>query len=237
MRPLKTKATSSPRGFSMIELLITLGIGMILIAMATPFVRTIINTYRLRAAGGNYANLLQGARIRAVTDDSYYVVYTSSVPYAPGINAFADLNNGTGGVLFGAYVTAPKADPGVGFNTSVSLQPRAAAPNVINLENRFMPGIAPGVVAINPNGGWSAAGTTNVTFGSRGLPCYLPAPGPAAGAICSYTFPAALPQPIAFEIFFRNAAINSWEAVTVNPSGRIRQWRYDNSNASWQPLD
>jgi Tfp pilus assembly protein FimT len=228
------------RGMSMLELLITLGIGMILVAMATPLVTTTIRTYRLRAAGGEYANLLQGARIRAVTDDSYYAIYARSAAFAPGVNGFADLNNGIGWAVgtYGLTPAAPKSDPSVGFSTAVSLQPRAAAPNVNNLENQFMPGIPLGVVAINPNDAWAGAATAVVTFGSRGLPCYLPPPGPAVPpGNCPYTVPAAVPQPIAFEIFFRNALINSWEAVTVNPSGRIREWRYNNSSGNWQPLD
>lgn len=222
------------RGLSLLETMITLAIGMLLMAMAAPLVSSTITTYRLRAAGGEYANLLQRTRISAVNDDSYYAIYARSVPFAQGINAFADLNNGIG-VPAGTYNIAPKVDLGVSFNTSVSLQPQGAAPNVANLYNQFMPGIQPNAVAINPNG-WAPAGTTVVTFGSRGLPCYLPNAPP--GGTCSYTFPAVpTPQPIAFEVFFRNAGINSWEAVTVNPSGRIREWRHDNNSAIWQPLD
>jgi hypothetical protein len=221
-------------GVSLLELMITLAIGMILMAMAAPLVSTTISTYRLRAAGEKYANLMQRSRMRAVTDDSYYVIYASSVPYAAGINAFADLNNGTG-VAAGTYAIAPKADLGIGFNPSVSLRPPAGAPNVNNLYQQFMPGIAANAVRINPNG-WAPAGTAVVSFGPRGLPCYLAAAPP--GGTCSYTWPAfPTPQPIAFEVFFQNAGINSWEAVTVNPSGRIREWRYSNTSASWQPLD
>lgn len=232
MRPLKTKATPSPRGFSMIELLITLGVGMILIAMATPLVKTTISTYRLRSAGGNYANLLQRSRMRSVTDDSYYPIYASSATFAPGINAYADLNN----LVPGNYVTAPKADLGVGFSATITIRPQGAAPNTNDLQNRFMPGIALTAVQINPNSVWAPAGTTVVTFGPRGLPCYLAAAPP--GGICSYTWPAApTPKPVAFETFFFNGGINSWEAVTVSPAGRIREWRYNTGTATWQPLD
>jgi len=226
-------------GVSLLELMITLGIGMVLVAMATPLVNTTINIYRLRGAGSEYVNLLQRTRMRAVSDDIYYPVYASTtagiVGGWNGLNAFADLNS-LGGAA-GAYANAPIADLGVAFNHSaIVLQPQAAAPGTANLYTRFMPGIAPNVVAINPNNNWSAAGVTVVTFGPRGLPCYLAAVPP--GGTCSYTFPNAnAPQPIAYEVFMQNIQTGAWEAVTVNPAGRIREWRYNAGDGTWQPLD
>jgi prepilin-type N-terminal cleavage/methylation domain-containing protein len=238
---LKSKPTSSQHGFSMIELLVALAVGMILLAMASPLVNTTINTYRLRGAGTEYANLLQRTRMRAVSDDTAYSVYASStgatVAAWQGMNAFTDIN--LQGGAFGIYTNAPSSDLGVAFNRSaVALQPRAGAPAVNNLEAQFMPGIPLGVVAINQNDNWSAVGTTVVTFGPRGLPCYYPAVPPAGGgAACSYTTLAPANSPIAYEIFMFNGQIGSWEAVTVNPSGRIREWRYNVQNATWQGLN
>ncbi len=42
---------------------------------------------------------------------------------------------------------------------------------------------------------------------------------------------------MAFEIFNQNVATGVWEAVTVNPSGRVRQWHYDVTTNTWRPLD
>jgi len=221
-------------GLSMLELLIVLGVGMVLVAMVAPLVNTTINMYRLRGVTGEYANLLQRARIRAVTDDRYYPVYAATKPYAGSVNAFADFNNGNG-VAAGTYAVKPTADPAVSFNSAVSVKSQASAPNINNLYTRFMPGIALTAVQINPNT-WAAAGSTVVTFGARGLPCYLAA-APAPGSTCSYTWPGVTPQPIAFEVFMQNTRTNAWEAVTVNPSGRVREWRYNTSSQTWQPLD
>ena len=83
-------------GVSLLELLITLAVGMILVGMATPLVNTTINVYRLRGAGTQYANLLQQTRMRAVANDRYYPVYasTNNGPVAAwaGFNAFTDMN-------------------------------------------------------------------------------------------------------------------------------------------------
>jgi type II secretory pathway pseudopilin PulG len=226
-------------GVSLLELMITLGIGMVLMAMATPLVRSTINNIRLRGAGGNYANLLQQTRMHAVSDDRYYPVYATTTPGTvtawQGVNAFADLNLQGGPT--GLYTTNTPADIGTIFNQSaVLLRARGAAPAVANLELQFMPGIAPGVVNINPNDNWSTAGVSVVTFGSRGLPCALTvAPAPGLGGVCNYLIPPNF-TPVAFEIFLQNRQ-NVWEAITVNPSGRVREWRYDISNATWQPLD
>lgn len=245
MRPLKSKATSSPRGFSMIELLITLGIGMILIAMAAPLVKTTINTYRLRGAGTEYANLLQQTRMRAVGNDRYYPIYASTsngvVNGWAGMNAFADINLQGGAT--GTYAPSPALpNPQLGpdfaavFDRSVLIRNRAAAPAVANLEAQYMPGVNAALVNINPNDLWSNVTVKVVTFGPRGLPCYLPA-APAAGNAgnCGYLFPNG--TPVAFEIYLVNTQINSWESVTINPSGRIREWRYNAGNATWQPLN
>ena len=228
-------------GVSLLELLITLAIGLVLVAMAAPLVNTTISVYRLRGAGGNYANLLQQTRMRAVANDHYYTVYASTKPGSVaawrGMNAFADINLQGGAA--GVYTTAQPSDLGVVFNhAAIALQPQGAAPNANNLYNQFMPGIALGAVNINPNA-WSAANLAAVTFGPRGLPCYTVAAPPAGGAgTCLYTFnTVGGPQPVAFEVFLENQQTRAWEAITVNPSGRVREWRYNTANATWQPLD
>ena len=211
-------------GVSLLELLITLAVGMILVGMAAPLVNTTINVYRLRGAGTQYANLLQQSRMRAVANDRYYPIYAST-------------NNGAVAAWAGFNALV---DTGVVFNhTAVVLRPRGAAPAIVNLENRYMPGVALAFVTINPNDLWATPGVSVVTFGPRGLPCYLPAaPAVGGGGTCPYSFPnAGVPQPVAYETFLQNVLTGAWEAITINPSGRIREWRYQASNATWQPLD
>src|SRR5579864_3808243 len=77
-RIVKKISRQRETGVSLLELMITLGIGMVLVAMATPLVNTTINIYRLRGAGSDYVNLLQQTRMRAVSDDIYYPVYAST---------------------------------------------------------------------------------------------------------------------------------------------------------------
>ena len=227
---------SHESGFSLIEMLLVCAIAMVMAAMTAPLVMNITNTYRLRSAGGQYANMLQIARIRAITADSYEPVYaTSGTLYGGFFNAFIDLNQ-QGGTT-GTYVGTP-SEPGVVFSNSVVVKAASSAPNTTNLYSQFMPGIATGVVAINQNT-WVGSNTTVVSFGPRGLPCYLTAAPPTGGGgTCLYTYNnGGTLQPVAFEVFFQNRASGMWEAVTVNPAGRVREWRYDTTNTTWIALN
>lgn len=209
----------------MIELMIVLGVGMILLAMVVPLVTTTLNMYRLRGACSDYANLVQTARMRAVSDDRYYNVVNNvgALPAGATMNAFANIGTtATGGPV--AAQTYVVGDPATAFNPAVVI--RAAGPNPNNLYNLFLPGIVLGAVAINPNA-WGPS------FGARGLPCQPTAP---VGGTCSYTS-AVGGLPIAFEVFTQNVVTGVWEAVTVNPSGRTRQWHYNTPTNTWRALD
>jgi prepilin-type N-terminal cleavage/methylation domain-containing protein len=225
---------SSQRGFSLIEMLLVCAIAMVMAAMSAPLVMNITNTYRLRAAGGEYANMLQIARVKAVTADTYEPVYATSgtTLYGGNFNAFIDLNQK--GTANGTYANPPIAEPGVVFSNSVVVKSAASAPSVTNLEGQFLNGASSSTVAINQNT-WAGTGVAVVSFGSRGLPCYLTATPPTNGAgTCAYS---SSNQPIAFEIFLQNQNTGQWEAVTVNPAGRVREWRYDTPSTTWVALN
>jgi Tfp pilus assembly protein FimT len=224
-------------GFSLIEMLLVCAIGMVMVAMSAPLVMNITNTYRLRSAGGQYANMLQIARIRAITADNYEPVYaTSGTLYGGFFNAFIDLNQQGGAT--GTYTKTPISEPGVVFSNSIVVKTASSAPNTTNLYNQFLPGVANSAVNINPNT-WVGSNTAVVSFGPRGLPCYLAgAPPTGGGGTCLYTFNnGGTLQPIAFEVFLQNQTTGMWEAVTVNPAGRVREWRYDTATTSWIALN
>jgi Prokaryotic N-terminal methylation motif len=215
-------------GFSMLEIMIILAIGLCLMAMVAPLVTTTLNMYRLRGAGGDFSTLLQNARMQAVTADRYYPVNVTqgAPPAGAPYNAYLDINGDL------AYNVGESA---ASFNPAVVVQPVANAPAAANLYTQFLPGIAVGAVVINPNG-WAPPNGFAITFGPRGLPCQATA---AAGGVCSYTSqaPNAVGQPLAFETFMQNNVTGVWEAVTVNPAGRVRQWHYDRITTTWRPLD
>jgi len=237
MTRMSSKRKSSKNGFSLIEMLLVCAIGMVMVAMSAPLVMNITNTYRLRSAGGQYANMLQIARMRAITADNYEPVYaTSGTLYGGLFNAFIDLNQ-QGGTT-GTYAKAPISEPGVVFSNTVVMKAAGSAPNTTNLYSQFLPGVTAGAVAINQNT-WVGSNTAVVSFGPRGLPCYLSATPPTnGGGTCLYTYNnGGTLQPIAFEVFLQNQATGMWEAVTVNPAGRVREWRYQTVSTSWIALN
>jgi prepilin-type N-terminal cleavage/methylation domain-containing protein len=224
-------------GFSLIELLIVIAIAMILMAMASPLVRNVISTYRLRTAGSDYANLMQTARMRAVQDDQYYPVWINAgaPPLAPNSNACVDFNANS---ACDWGVAGAVAEPAVAFHPAVQIQPfqAPAAPNLINLRGQYLPntcGANGACVDVNPNA-WGP------TFGPRGLPCWAPA---AANATCTFLSgtagingsPAGLPT--AFETYVQNIQTGAWEAVTVSPAGRVRVWSYNTTTLTWAALN
>jgi len=234
---MSSKKKSSEGGFSLVEMLVVCAIAMVMVAMSAPLVMNITNTYRLRSAGGQYANLLQTARIRAITADSYEPVYaTSGTLYGGFFNAFIDLNQRGGAT--GTYASTPISETGVVFSNSVVVMAASSAPNTTNLYSQFLPGITAGAVAINQNT-WVGSNTAVVSFGPRGLPCYLTAaPLTGGGSSCLYTYNnSGTLQPVAFEVFLQNQATGMWEAVTINPAGRVREWRYETSTTSWIALN
>lgn len=223
----------SETGFTLVEMLLVCAIAMVMAAMSAPLVMNITNTYRLRAAGGEFANLLQTARVRAVTLDSYEPVYAStSALYGSNFNAFIDLNQKGGAT--GTYANTPISEPGISFSTAVVIKAASSAPQVANLQNQYLNGASASSVAINQNT-WVGSNTAVVTFGARGLPCYLTsAPPTNGGGTCAYSITN---KPIAFEIYLQNQNTGQWEAVTVNPAGRIREWRYDTTSTAWVALN
>jgi Tfp pilus assembly protein FimT len=217
-------------GFSMLELIIVVTTIMIVTAMAIPLVMNSTNNYRLRTAGTEYANLLQTARMKAVQDDQFYPVI---VPLAGNMSSCVDLN------MNSACDAPVGAEPGVLFAPEVQFQAYTAAPSVTGLRALYLPstcGSNAACVTVNPS-------TWGPTFGARGLPCQAAAL--TLGGACTLlsaggtpgenTSPGSLP--IAFEKYLKNTRNGTWEAITVSPAGRIREWYYDSTTTSWKALN
>ena len=204
---------SSARGFSMLELVIVIGIMMIVAGIAVEFVQRAAQTMRLEESAINYSNLLQQARLRAVHDDKYYTVLTVTNP-VNGNMAFVDIA-GTG-----IYVPG---EPMMVFPVGVAPQSFGSGPALAGLEAAFLPNNPGAVQTVNT----TALGPS---LGSRGLPC-TPTGGPLG--TCPYLSAGGIPT--SYITFLQNTQSGNWEAVTLTPAGRIRQWRYDGSN--WSSLN
>jgi type II secretory pathway pseudopilin PulG len=201
-------------GFSMLELIIVIAIIMIVAGITVEVVQKAAQSMRLQESAITYSGLLQQARIRAIQNDKYYTVLTSTGgTTAP--TAFIDLA-GTG-------VYAP-GDPMMVFPSGVSPMAFSSGPSLANLEAQFLPPDPASLLTLNT----TALGPS---FGPRGLPCTPSSAGPTG--TCPYLTPAGIPT--SYLTFLENGESGKWEAVTITPAGRIRQWAYD--SGTWSSLN
>jgi prepilin-type N-terminal cleavage/methylation domain-containing protein len=196
------------QGFSLIELLIVVAISMIAAAMALPLVSNAVNQIHLSSSATDYANLLQRARMRAVQDDTYYQIQTTTLSGDP--IAYVDINKN------GSY---DNGEPMMVFASGVTYKAQSAGPALSNLKSQFLPSTAQ--TTLQP--------TMIPIFGPRGLPCLV------SGSACPYL--DASGNPVSYLLFIQNTQNNRWEAVTLNPAARIREWAYDTTTSTWTPLN
>src|SRR5438445_12627526 len=203
-------ARNCNRGFSLIELLIVVAIGLIASGMALALVSNAVNQIHLSSSATDYANLLQRARMRAVQDDTYYQIQTQTLSGDP--IAYVDINKN------GSYDTG---EPMMVFASGVTYKAQSAGPALSNLKSQFLPS---GSVAQG-----SLQSTMIPIFGPRGLPCQV------SGSACPYLDAGG--NPVSYVLFIQNTQNNAWQAITVNPAARIREWAYNTSSSTWSPLN
>src|SRR5437762_14240464 len=180
-------ARNCNRGFSLIELLIVVAIGMIAAAMALPLVSNAVNQIHLSSSATDYANLLQRARMRADQDDTYYQIQTQTLSGDP--IAYVDINKN------GSYDTG---EPMMVFASGVTYKAQSAGPALSNLKSLFLPS--------GPVAQGSLQPTAIPIFGPRGLPCVV------SGSACPYLDAGG--KPFSYLLFAQNSQHTRWLSVS-----------------------
>lgn len=205
---------SKQRGFSLIELVLAVGVILVVAGIAVPNFMSALRAAHLKGTVSDFAGLVQSSRIRAIDDDRYYSIYVLG---GTSPRAFVDIYpqqaNGTSGS--GGATTDPK-DPVIGISSEVVQRPTGAAPNTASLQALFLPANATVVL------GDGSVVASAITFGPRGLPCS------ASALTCKTHIPAG---DIAYWIFFQDTVSQNWGAVTVTPAGRVQRWMYSGGAA------
>lgn len=198
MRPMQE--LRSPRGFSLLELVIAVAVILILAAIAIPNISRTVANYKLDSSARAVAGEMQAGRIRAVkTNQSHYV--KSDPAKIPPI-AFVKTNPAS------AFV---QGDPSVAISSGVTFE-TTSLPEHQQL-NDF----------IGPNLNVTIKVGTPVGFNARGLPCVA---NNAAGSWCVQNDPTLPGNPtVGFVWFLKGTQPNAWAAVTVTPGGRVKSWR------------
>jgi Tfp pilus assembly protein FimT len=165
---LRELGARSKRGFSLLELLIVVGIGITIVAIAMPSFINAFYSIRLKSAASNLSALMQQARIQAARQNKIYsVAYdTTSSPQ----KACIDLDNNT------------RCDPGetvITFTQSISMS--TGVPSGAGAPTAY--------VLVGDTAGTTYDNATILGYSARGLPCAYSAgvcSTPAAGYFVYY---------------------------------------------------
>jgi prepilin-type N-terminal cleavage/methylation domain-containing protein len=140
------------RGFSLLELVFVLAVGLILAVISVPRVLKMISDLNLRYEATNLNGLLQSARMTAIRKNDYYTVQSTSLP-SGGSGYYVHLHGAS-------YASGDPVLP-IGSQMTIHLGSGSGAPN----ESTFITNLA---FTVNP-------GTEVPSFNARGLPCFASA--------------------------------------------------------------
>ena len=206
-------------GFSLPELMVAAFVMIVVAGFAVPNIMNAVHISRLRASGSNFSGLIESARIRAVQDDRFYSVYFISGAAQEGyVDIYPQSNTGASG---NGGTSIALNDPYTVISSEVTPTAASNAPGTSNLKSLFLP---TGSSLTIHDGSLSSA---PITFGPRGVPCTSQTA--TGGTVCDSAGGAT-----AFWVFFQDTYVQSWEAITVSPAGRIQKWQYGTS--SWSKI-
>jgi Tfp pilus assembly protein FimT len=159
--------TNNETGFSLIELVVVIGIIMVIAAIAAPKITGLMEGVRLRGMVTDVNGLVQQDRIQSVRDNKSYTIKTVAAAGVNGIVLYVDTDNSG---------TADAGEPAIQLPTDVAV-------------NAAGPGVLPPGVVIPP---YVSAATVTLSFNERGLPCSNP---PVCNTISPYVIYFAQTRP------------------------------------------
>jgi len=196
-RPRRCVRPAADAGFSLVEILVVLGIILIIAAVVTPYMTKTLDTYRVRDTMTNVASIAQRSRTVALKQNTTQRLHVTKV-------------NGQV-VLF------------VTDSTDAAVQPIPGDPQLYAqywLPTQFdTPGLpAGGPTNLTANTMWGSNFVLNNVnidpyFNSRGMPCTTNGGGPCAPTN-------------GFVFYFRYNAGGSfrWTALSISPAARVQSW-------------
>jgi len=197
------------RGFSLTELVVTLAVGLVLMAVGLPAFLRFYHSYELSNAAAQMADILRLARYEAIRLNKPVPCAIALSPSNPGVtNVWVDYNNN------GIW------EPNLGENKVILL---GSGGNLV--DSGTVPN-ASGLIA-------SAVGTVSTTSPSPNFSqIWFDARGALSGA------PSLPSPPLSVNVFYLASALApeaGFRSVLLMPAGSIQIWTSDNSG-NWQQL-
>jgi len=198
------KQKTIAKGFSLIELIMVVAIGLVVAAMAVPSLSRGIATIRMRESLGGAASLLQRTRIEAVKSNRIRAARYQVTQNTPFV--WVDTN---------------------GDNTIQSTEPQVQLAREVEVQ--FSPNVPPTTFPSNTLLGYNQTASPtplNVGFNQRGLPC-TPNTSTGLPTLCDLgTITTTAGSNNCFLYYFKMTSYfgDRWGAITVTPAGRIRVW-------------
>jgi prepilin-type N-terminal cleavage/methylation domain-containing protein len=212
----------SRAGFSMTELVVVVAIILVVSGISLPSISRTLDNARLNSAAQQVASLYQQARMRATQDNNYYTLIVSPAVVSPA-QMCLDLDG----------------DAACG-----NLDPQIQLPSLVTLNNNGVPvqlgsatlGFTP--LRTETSSTYSQQGTaeSGLAWNARGLPCQkLSSTSPCSNSLSPVGAAAGPVGWVQYLQLQRSSDDALYAAVTVNPSGRIKIWKYTpgNGGRSW----
>jgi Tfp pilus assembly protein FimT len=109
-------------GFSLIELTMTLAVGIILAALAVPAVRSAIQYFRVRSAASSIAGAIQSTRYRAIFDGCPYNITLNKTANTLQVGSETASGNTCAATFTNVGAAVPFGSTAVALNQDVTLQ-------------------------------------------------------------------------------------------------------------------
>ena len=205
----------------MTELVVVLAIVLVVSGLSLPSISRTIDNARLIAAAQQVASIYAQGRMRATQDNNSYTLLESAAAVRPA-QVCIDVDG----------------DGACGAN-----DPQVLLPNAVSLSNNGIPvQLDPNTLGFTPlrtetSSTFSSQGNqeNGLAWNARGLPCQRAAATSPCSNNASPLGNAAGPVGWVQYLQLQRGGDVLYAAVTVNPSGRVRIWKYapGAGNTSW----